>query len=163
MLRPRFAILSIILTIAAVGCAPASTSTTSPSPTGAVTPFPPVTMDVGTFLPSPPAGALPRSAAMAAALKYAPGATSATQVIEAYIEPDPWPDRVRPSGSTTSPELAGRVWVVLLFGGGLTGAPCGTQPTPIPAQSSARPCLDAVSGIAVVLDLVTGDLLGWMH
>ncbi len=103
------------------------------------------------YPPTPPAGAVSRDAAIAAALRAVPGAGATTQVLWADVYPDLF----------ASPET--QVWMVRLEGAlAIPACPGDTLPT-TPASSSEGPCLDSGGGVDVVLDIMTGTLLGWTH
>jgi hypothetical protein len=154
-------IAALWLGLALAGCTVTPAPATSPPLSTAVPGVVPSAQ--GSTPPTPPPGSLSRDVASELARTHAPGATAATVVVWAKVEPDPWASAVRSPGATAGPDRGGLVWMVRLQGGGLSGLPCGDAPTPIPAGSSARPCLDYAGGFVVALDLVTGDFLGWLN
>jgi hypothetical protein len=160
---PHRRLFALTVGLVLVGCAgPAPSSTMPPPP--AVTDAPGVIPSSnGSIPPSAPSGAISREAAIAAALRSASGATSATRVTRADIAPDPFVSHDVPPGGTPLPESGLLSWVVRLDGGGLLGLPCGTSLAPIRATGSAVPCIDegGRGGYEVVLDVKTGALRGW--
>lgn len=114
-----------------------------------------VGQDPSTHGPTAAPGGLSRDVAIARARAAAPGATSATSIVWASIESDPFsPHGAAPPGPLT--------WVVRLQGG-LTSSPCPAGFLDKAATASAPACLDVDGGIDVVIDYYTGELLGWSH
>ncbi len=113
--------------------------------------------------PTAPPGAISKDAAIAAARRVTPGAGARTQVVWAQITPDPFARHDVPAGGTPLPESFRLVWTVRLQGG-LTPPACPGDTLPVtPAAASEGPCLDTEGGVNVVLDPLTGALLGWAH
>jgi hypothetical protein len=141
----------VVLALAAVaGCATQSaTGPAAPASTAQATPAPQPSCACS-YPPTPPAGAVSRDAAIAAAIRSVPGAGPTTQVVNVNVETDPF-------GSGR------QVWEVRL-GTPLSIPSCPGDAMPqTPASASAGPCLDSEGGVWVVLDMMSGAVLGWVH
>jgi hypothetical protein len=120
------------------------------------------------YPPTPPPGAISEGAAIAAALRVTPGSGARTRVVWAQVNPDPFaplgmPSGGMPSGGTPLPESSRLVWMIRLEGG-LTPSACPGDTLPTTAAGASQgPCLDTGGGVVVVLDPMTGALLGWTH
>lgn len=146
-------VLVVALVLALVGCSQVNEADSS-RPTQLPTPG--VTLDAGSAPPTPPPGSLARDTAIAFARSNAPGATAATKVVWAQVGPNPFVEASEPTAS-------GIVWMVRLEGVELAGGRCGAVPPPASAGPLASPCVDEAGGYVVVLDRVTGALLGWTN
>ena len=153
------------LTLALAGCGSSSVPGSAP-PTTTETTTPasqPEPSCACSYPPTAPSGAISKDAAIAAALRVTPGAGANTQVVWAQIASDPFARHDVPAGGTPFPESSRLVWEVRLQGG-LTPQACSGDTHPVtPAAASEGPCLDAEGGVDVVLDPMTGSLLGWTH
>jgi hypothetical protein len=144
------AVVAVLALVVVAGCAtPSAPGQAGTASTGQATPAPQPSCGC-TYPPTPPAGAVSRDAAIAAALRDVPGTGPTTQVVNVIVDGDPL-------GSGR------QVWMVRL-GAPLAIPSCtGDMTLATPAPASAVPCLDTEGGVWVVLDIMTGELLGWTH
>ena len=144
------AVVAVLALAAVAGCAtPSAPGQAGPASTKQATPTPQPSCACS-YPPTPPAGAVSRDAAIAAAIRSVPGAGPATQVVNVNVESDPF-------GSGR------QVWEVRLGSPlAIPSCPGDTMPQ-TPVSSSARPCLDGEGGLWVVVDMMSGAVLGWVH
>jgi hypothetical protein len=104
--------------------------------------------------PTPPPGAISRDAAIQAAVRAVPSAAEDPVVVWAALEPYPFADATGADRPL--------VWEVRLEGSiqGPSCAPGYFERWPTRADAM---CLDNESGVVIVLDAFTGQLLGWNH
>jgi len=154
----------VVLALALAGCGQSSVpSSTAPAAAQATATAQPEPSCACSYPPTPPPGAISSAAAIAAALRAAPGTGATRQVLWASIYPDPFVSHLVLAGGTPLPESSRQVWMVRLEGGlHAPTCPGDTLPT-TPVAASDGPCLDAGGGVDMVLDLMTGNLLGWTH
>lgn len=107
-----------------------------------------------THAPSHPPGGLSQDAAVAAAARAAPAASTDLTVVWASVERDPFVPR-----DTSDARLA---WEVRLEGS-LAAAPCPSGFLDLPPSSADKTCLDGQGGLIVVLDYYSGAFVGWSH
>jgi hypothetical protein len=115
----------------------------------------PLAQAPSTHGPTAAPGGISHEAAITKARDVAPGSGPSTTVVWASIESDPF----APRGTAPPGPL---VWIVRLQGR-LQVSPCPSGFLDRPAALSDGACLDRDGGINVVLDYVSGDLLGWTH
>lgn len=108
----------------------------------------------GTHGPTGAPGGLSRDAAVAAARRLAPSSARQPTVVWASIESDPFAR----SGATSRP----LVWEVRLEGP-FAASPCPSGFLDRYPSPSDPACLDSESGLIVVIDYFTGQLVGWLH
>lgn len=106
------------------------------------------------FGPTGAPGGKTREAAILLALRAAPHSTRLPTVVWAAVENDPY-DLAASSGG-------GLVWEVRLEGP-MTAPPCPSGMFDRMPSQADPPCLDATSGVIVVLDYFSGRFLGWLH
>lgn len=164
MNRRGVTVVAVLALAAVAGCsAPSAPGQAGPTGTEQATPTAEPSCACSSYPPTPPAGAVSRDAAIATALRAVPGAGATTQVLWADVYPDPFASHLVPPGGTPLPESYRQVWMVRLEGTlAIPTCPGDTMPT-TPASSSEGPCLDSGGGVDVVLDIMTGALLGWTH
>lgn len=144
------AVVAVLVLAAVAGCAaPAGPGQSRPASTWQATPVPEPSCACS-YPPTPPAGAVSRDAAVAAALRTIPGVDPATKVVNVIVDSDPL-------GSGR------QIWMVRL-GEPLALPSCSCDPTLwTPAPASEKPCLDGDGGVWVLVDIMTGSVLGWTH
>jgi hypothetical protein len=164
-IRPSVVLIALVLAIA--GCASRAPSTSvGPTPMNAASPTSQGDdpCACSTHPPTAPPGAISKDAAIAAALRVNPGAGAKTRVVWVQVASDPFVRHDIPAGGTPLPESFRLVWMVRLQGDGLTSRSCPADTLPTtPAAASEGPCLDSEGGVDVLLDPMTGALLGWTH
>jgi hypothetical protein len=107
-----------------------------------------------TQAPSHPPGGLSQEAAVAAAERAAPAASTGLQFVWASVERDPF----LPSDRSD----ARPVWEVRLEGS-LTAPPCPSGFLDVRPSSADKACLDGEGGLVAVLDYYSGAFVGWIH
>lgn len=150
MHRQSRLILLLALGASFVVLAACASAQTNPSCGGGL----PLESPACTHGPTGAPGGLSEAAAVAAARMVAPVSSPAPTLVWAAVEEDPF------SAPATGPRRL--VWEVRLQGMvGVSPCPSGLferQPTVTDGA-----CLDADSGLIVVLDYFTGSFVGWLH